>query len=130
MVFQDFSVEQSPDDNLEVWLYPAIFDTRGERVQLRGPISTQELGRRRKIRFIQITFYELRYDNEKKHVPERTHAEWAWQGENQMMHLITDSRVLAHDPMGDNITPQYLDDYDRRVQSLYRGLLNSWDVEA
>lgn len=133
VVFQDFNYE--PDPETQMWVYPAIFDVYGERVQLLGPVQTKELARRNKIRLVEVYMYRFpavtNSDGEvvPGNVPERYRVEWGWQGEHQMIHLITDSGTLDYDPLGD-LVDTTLDSFHRRYNRLAYGKTEEFEGEA
>lgn len=87
----------SSDISTESWLYPPIYDIHGEQVQLHGPIKVVQIARRRRIRFVGVLFFRPYGLELYKYY--RAASAWGWQGENQIIHLLTDSDVLRHDPI-------------------------------
>lgn len=107
------------------WLYPPVYDVRGEQVTLHGPIEVIEIERRRKVRFVAVMFYWP--SQESKRLAHQFQASgWGWQGENQIIHLLSDHRLLAHDPM----KPSEIDDVHRRFMQNDRGYRETWEADA
>lgn len=107
------------------WLYPAIFDVHGEQLTLHGPVETVEFARRRKVRFVAVKFYWP--SKESRHMAHEVYAAgWGWQGENQLIHLLTDHQLLARDPMAlpeiDRLHAQFLRND--------RGHREAWEADA
>lgn len=107
------------------WLYPAIYDIHGEQITLHGPIEIEEVARRRKLRFVAIRFFWP--SEESKRLAHQFQASgWAWQGENQIIHLLTDHRLLARDPM----SADEIDDVHRRFLQNDRSQREAWEADA
>jgi len=111
-----FSVIPSSTDEADVtfeefhrdsnW-FPKVFDLEGEPVRLLGPLEViskfrvngvyQEI-RTKKRRFVRVEFYSFTNQGLKL-----TRKAYAWQGENNLLHLLEDLIDLNDDPLGVNV---------------------------
>jgi hypothetical protein len=107
------------------WLYPPVYDVHGEQLTLHGPIEIKEIARRRKMRFVAIMFY-WPSEESKRLAHQFQVSGWAWQGENQILHLLTDHRLLARDPMNTS----EIDTVHRRFLENDRGHREAWEADA
>jgi hypothetical protein len=103
------------------YLYPPVFDLYGEQVMLQGPIHLVEMQRKNKVRFVEVQFF--RADPEKRYTDQFYDSAWGWQGENQIIHLLTHSAFFNRDPL------QPDDAILRKLARNARGR-DGWDVDG
>jgi hypothetical protein len=111
--FDDLTLEH---DDLA---YPPVYDIHGEQVMLYGPMQVNEILRRRKIRLVRVQFTWVNGLSR--------YSEFGIQGENQIIHLITESsRLFMVDPMPSEPN----DEVAHQIAKNMRGIKEAWDAIA